>query len=287
MAMISLIELRATYLNLQLAWPDKWPGLPIIFDQCVNQLGWELSAMSALPQTFSLYHCSKELAEFIEENGISQFDKNQEPAYHSRLHIADTIVGLTALLLAQRSANDLDVPTQSHLEMLAMTAMLGHDLMHDGSINTYPEELETKSIHHLRPFLTEQHVPGQDIKLIEKIILMTDPAKVSLHHRSIKNIFFDIQFANCLGVLLQEADILASCFEDIGRVRTLLLAKEWSHRFPNESIRLTTPHGRLNFLKTNAQFSSPASHILGIPEMVIEQIQSIQNFLIKPLCPSP
>ena len=281
MAMISLIELRETYLNLQLAWPDKWPGLPIIFDQCVNQLGWELSAMSALPQTFSLYHCSKELAEFIEENGKSQFDKNQEPAYHSRLHIADTIVGLTALLLAQRSANDLDVPTQSHLEMLAMTAMLGHDLMHDGSINTYPEELETKSIHYLRPFLTEQHVPGQDIKLIEKIILMTDPAKVALHHTSIKNIFFDIQVADCLGVLLQEADILASCFEDIGRVRTSFLAKEWSHRFPSKSKLLITRQGRLNFLETNARFSSPASHILGIPEMVTTQIQSIHSSLVK------
>jgi len=279
--MISLIQLRATYLNLQLAWPDKWPGLPIIFDQCVNQLGWELSAMSALPQTFSLYHCSKELAEFIEENGKSQFDKNQEPAYHSRLHIADTIVGLTALLLAQRSANDLDVPTQSHLEMLAMTAMLGHDLMHDGSINTYPEELETKSIHYLRPFLTEQHVPGQDIKLIEKIILMTDPAKVSLHHTSIKNIFFDIQVADCLGILLQEADILASCFEDIGRVRTSFLAKEWSHRFPSKSKLLITRQGRLNFLETNARFSSPASHILGIPEMVTTQIQSIHSSLVK------
>jgi hypothetical protein len=281
MAMISLIELRETYLNLQLAWPDKWPGLPIIFDQCVNQLGWELSAMSALPQTFSLYHCSKELAEFIEENGKSQFDKNQEPAYHSRLHIADTIVGLTALLLAQRSANDLDVPTQSHLEMLAMTAMLGHDLMHDGSINTYPEELETKSIHYLRPFLTEQHVPEQDIKLIEKIILMTDPAKVSLHHTSIKNIFFDIQVADCLGILLQEADILASCFEDIGRVRTSFLAKEWSHRFPSKSKLLITRQGRLNFLETNARFSSPASHILGIPEMVTTQIQSIHSSLVK------
>jgi len=281
MAMISLIELRETYLNLQLAWPDKWPGLPIIFDQCVNQLGWELSAMSALPQTFSLYHCSKELAEFIEENGKSQFDKNQEPAYHSRLHIADTIVGLTALLLAQRSANDLDVPTQSHLEMLAMTAMLGHDLMHDGSINTYPEELETKSTHHLRPFLTEQHVPGQDIKLIEKIILMTDPAKVALHHTSIKNIFFDIQVADCLGILLQEADILASCFEDIGRVRTSFLAKEWSHRFLSKSKLLITRQGRLNFLETNARFSSPASHILGIPEMVTTQIQSIHSSLFK------
>lgn len=279
--MISLIELRETYLNLQLAWPDKWPGLPIIFDQCVNQLGWELSAMSALPQTFSLYHCSKELAEFIEENGKSQFDKNQEPAYHSRLHIADTIVGLTALLLAQRSANDLDVPTQSHLEMLAMTAMLGHDLMHDGSINTYPEELETKSTHHLRPFLTEQHVPGQDIKLIEKIILMTDPAKVALHHTSIKNIFFDIQVADCLGILLQEADILASCFEDIGRVRTSFLAKEWSHRFLSKSKLLITRQGRLNFLETNARFSSPASHILGIPEMVTTQIQSIHSSLFK------
>ena len=282
MAMISLIELRATYLNLQRAWPDKWPGLPVVFDQCMNQLGWEQSLTSALPQTFSLYHCSKELAEFIEENGKSQFDKNQEPAYHSRLHIADTIVGLTALLLAQRSANDLDMQTQSHLEMLAMTAMLGHDLMHDGSINTYPEELESKSIHQLRPFLTEQRVNGQDIRLIEKLILMTDPAKVSLHHRSIKNIFFDIQVADCLGVLLQEADILASCFEDVGKVRTLLLAKEWSHRFPSDSTRLTTPDGRLSFLKTNAQFSSPASHILGIPELVREQIQSVQNFLSKP-----
>jgi hypothetical protein len=230
-----------------------------------------------------LYHCSKELAEFIEENGKSQFDKNEEPAYHSRLHIADTIVGLTALFLAQRSANDLDMQTQSHLEMLAMTAMLGHDLMHDGSINTYPEELESKSIHHLWPFLTEQRVHGQDIKLIEKIILMTDPAKVSLHHRSIKNIFFDIQVADCLGVLLQEADILASCFEDIGRVRTLLLAKEWSHQFASESIRLTTPHGRLNFLKTNAQFSSPASDILGIPEIVRTQILSLQISLSKPV----
>ena len=281
MAMISLIELRETYLNLQLAWPDKWPGLPIIFDQCVNQLGWEYSSRSALPQTFSLYHCSKELAEFIEENGKSQFDKNQEPAYHSRLHIADTIVGLTALLLAQRSANDLDVPTQSHLEMLAMTAMLGHDLMHDGSINTYPEELETKSIHYLRPFLTEQHLPVQDIKLIEKIILMTDPAKVALHHTSIKNIFFDIQVADCLGILLQEADILASCFEDIGRVRTSFLAKEWSHRFPSKSKLLITRQGRLNFLETNARFSSPASHILGVPEMVTTQIQSIHSSLIK------
>jgi hypothetical protein len=279
MAMISLIELRATYLNLQRAWPDKWPGLPVVFDQCMNQLGWEQSLTSALPQTFSLYHCSKELAEFIEENGKSQFDKNQEPAYHSRLHIADAIVGLTALLLAQRSANDLDMPTQSHLEMLVMTAMLGHDLMHDGSINTYPEELETKSIHHLRPFLTEQHVPVQDIKLIEKLILMTDPAKVSLHHRSIKNIFFDIQVADCLGVLLQEADILASCFEDIGRARTLLLAKEWSHRFPSKANHLQTQQGRLNFLKINAQFSSPASHILGIPEIVRAQIQFIQNSL--------
>ena len=282
MAMISLIELRATYLNLQRAWPDKWPGLPVVFDQCMNQLGWKQSLTSALPQTFSLYHCSKELAEFIEENGKSQSDKSQEPAYHSRLHIADTIVGLTALLLAQRSANNLDIPTQSHLEMLAMTAMLGHDLMHDGSINTYPEELETKSIHHLKPFLTEQRVHGQDIKLIEKIILLTDPAKVLLHHRSIKNIFFDIQVADCLGVLLQEADILASCFEDVGKVRTLLLAKEWSHRFPSDSTRLTTPDGRLSFLKTNAQFSSPASHILGIPELVREQIQSVQNFLSKP-----
>ena len=34
--MISLIELRETYLNLQLAWPDKWPSLPVIFDQCMN-----------------------------------------------------------------------------------------------------------------------------------------------------------------------------------------------------------------------------------------------------------
>jgi hypothetical protein len=184
-------------------------------------------------------------------------------------------------LLAQRSANDLDVPTQSHLEMLAMTAMLGHDLMHDGSINTYPEELETKSIHYLRPFLTEQHVPEQDIKLIEKIILMTDPAKVSLHHTSIKNIFFDIQVADCLGILLQEADILASCFEDIGRVRTSFLAKEWSHRFPSKSKLLITRQGRLNFLETNARFSSPASHILGIPEMVTTQIQSIHSSLVK------
>ena len=275
--MLRLDELHLTYLNLQNAWPDKWPGLPFIYRQCVTQLGWDHALISASPDTNSLYACSKDLSLFIEKNGSAQFANNQEPAYHSRLHIADTIVGLTALLLAQRSFNELDLRKQLHLEMTAMVAMLGHDLLHDGSVNTYPEELERKSIDFLRPYLNEHGIAKRDIKIIDQLILMTDPMSVPEHHQLARQSIFDVKNVDCLGLLVQEADILASCVNGIAKVRTMLLAKEWRHQYPSRSSHLLTSEGRLKFLTSFAQFSSPASRIMGIPAMVQKEIKSLED----------
>ena len=275
--MLSLDELKLTYQNLQNTWPVNWPGLPKVYQQCVNQLGWDHSLISAKPELNSLYKCSIYLSSFIEKNGKIDFDKNQEPAYHSRLHIADTIVGLTTLLLAQRSCNKLDLQKQLHLELTAMLAMLGHDLLHDGSVNTYPEELERRSIRFLRPILSEHNVFKSDIKIIEQIILMTDPMNVPKHHEHVRQSIFDIKNVDCLGLLLQEADILASSINGIAEVRTMLLAKEWSHRYPSRSSNLVTPEGRLNFLTSYAQFSSPACQILGIPLVIREEISFLKD----------
>jgi hypothetical protein len=275
--MLSLDELKLTYLNLQNAWPRKWPGLPFIYRQCVTQLGWDHSLISALPDINALYACSNNLSLFIEKNGSVQFAKNQEPAYHSRLHIADTIVGLTALLLAQRSFNKLDLQKQLHLEMTAMLAMLGHDLLHDGSVNNYPEELERQSIHFLRPFLNDQGVAKRDIKTIDQLILMTDPMSVPKHHQRVSQSIFDVANVDCLGLLLQEADILASSVNGSAKVRTMLLAKEWRHQYPSRSSHLLTPEGRLKFLTSFAQFSSPASRILDIQGMIQKEIKSLQD----------
>ena len=275
--MLSIDGLKLTYLNLQNAWPGKWPGLPFVYRQCVTQLGWDHSLISASPEIHSLYACSKNLSLFIEKNGSAQFAKNQEPAYHSRLHIADTIVGLTALLLAQRSFNKLDLQKQLHLEMTAMVAMLGHDLLHNGSVNKYPEELERQSIRFLRPFLNEHGVANRDIKIIDQLILMTDPMSVPKHHQHVRQSIFDVKNVDCLGLLVQEADILASCVNGSAKVRTMLLAKEWRHQYPTRSSHLLTSEGRLKFLTSFAQFSSPASRIMGIPAMVQKEIKSLED----------
>jgi hypothetical protein len=275
--MLSHDELKLTYLNLQNAWPGKWLGLPLIYQQCIYQLGWDHSLISASSDINSLYACSKDLSCFIEKNGSAQFEKNLEPAYHSRLHIADTIVGLTALLLAQRSFDYLDEQKQLHLEMTAMVAMLGHDLLHDGSVNQFPEELERQSIRFLRPFLNQHAVAKRDIKTIDQLILMTDPMSVLDHHQHVKQSFFDVRNVACLGLLLQEADILASCVTGVAKVRTMLLAKEWRLQYPTRSSHLLTPEGRLNFLTSFAQFSSPASQLIGIPAMVQKEIKSLQD----------
>lgn len=275
--MLSHDELKLTYLNLQNAWPGKWPGLPLIYQQCIYQLGWDHSLISASSDINSLYACSKDLSCFIEKNGSAQFEKKQEPAYHSRLHIADTIVGLTALLLAQRSFDNLDEQKQLHLEMTAMVAMLGHDLLHDGSVNQFPEELERQSIRFLRPFLNQHAVAKRDIKTIDQLILMTDPMSVLDHHQHVKQSFFDVRNVACLGLLLQEADILASCVTGVAKFRTMLLAKEWRLQYPTRSSHLLTPEGRLNFLTSFAQFSSPASQLIGIPAMVQKEIKSLQD----------
>ena len=273
---MTLQDLHAIYLNLESAWGAGWPGLPRVLEGCLTQLGRaNLSGLSARDR--ALESCCRELAEFIELGGQALARSGDEPAYHNRLHIADTLVGLTVLLLVNREIASVPDETPSHAEWLAMLATLAHDLLHDGTVNRFPEELESRAVKHLEPFMKKHRVSKADQRVIGRLILMTEPGKVPHHHAQMVGRPYDIGNPACLGVLVEEADILPSCFRDIGARRTASLLAEWRKTAPHRVSMLEDPRARINFLQYAGVFSSPASRRLGIDEMVAEQLRELRQ----------
>jgi hypothetical protein len=81
---------------------------------------------------------------------------------------------------------------------------------------------------------------------------------------------------DCLAVLVQEADIVASTLAVTGTDLTRSLAQEWESDQPAMAKTLLTVEGRLRFLEYGALFSSPASRWMGIQQARQAQIDAIR-----------
>jgi hypothetical protein len=73
-----------------------------------------------------------------------------------------------------------------------------------------------------------------------------------------------------MAILLEEADILASCLPNTGPALGESLKQEWQKAEFAAASTVATPAGRRVFLR-NALFSSPASLDLAIPQKVSQQ----------------
>ena len=286
---MNIKELQATLIGLNDCWGSQWLGLPLFMSQCLVRLGYS-STLRLSPSTQAVHDCIQSVALLIEQDGQARAALNQEPDYHNRLHVANTLAALTTLLLLQRQCRGADGPNDDgggdggrsmplHIEWLAMLIMLSHDLLHDGSINNQTSQIEARSVAYLKPLLSQHRVDLADQHTIQMIILLTDASLVKAGHEKIKNKPFFIEDMDCLTVLIQEADILASAMPEVGPLLTKQLASEWAKINHHGMSALTTTTGRIEFLRHGALFSSPASQLLGMNAVKSAQLWALGEYV--------
>jgi hypothetical protein len=271
---MTIKELQATFIRLNDCWGPQWPGLPLVMNDCLVRLGHQSAAVMG-NRTQAIHDCMQCVAQLIEEDGKVRASLNQEPDYHNRLHVANTLEALTSLLLLQRQHGDAERTILSPMEWTAMLIMLSHDLLHDGCVNKWKSQIEARSVEYLKPFMRQHNVDQADQHIIKAIILMTDSTMVKAGHEKIKNKPFFIEDIDCLTVLIQEADILASAMPEVGPLLTKQLASEWAKINHHGISALTTASGRIEFLRHGALFSSPASQLLGINAVKSAQLLAL------------
>lgn len=267
----SLQDLQRQFARYRECWPERWPGLPAIVSECLLMLGY--SEESVLDSRLAAVRdCMAAAAEAVEQDGRERALQGSEPAYHNRLHIADTLASMAFLLLHSR---DAVADTPSRTEWLLMLCMLSHDYLHTGRVNRVPAELEQASVDGLRPMMQAAGMVDEDQALVAELILMTDPTRVGGTHRALGSKHFDLSDFDAMAALLQESDILASALPVVGVEQTRRLATEWSAFSETMARGLLVTGGRVTFLRDYACFSSPASRRLGIPELISQQLAAL------------
>ena len=268
-------DLVSRLLELRQAWGTHWIGLETLARSCLDRLGIRADRV-ARADTKAVIRCFLSLAGQIEAQAIVQSQASEEPAYHSRLHLADVLLCMTELLLLSRSfSDDPNHMQREHEECLGLLVALTHDYGHDGSINRSIGQLEKRSCELLIPLLNEGGISEQDRLRVCQLILLTEPSCISNNHRNIKNKIFNINYLECLCVLINEADIMASVLPDTWPERTAALAKEWQSHSPQIAAQLNSHAGRLTILQKAALFSSPASQALGLNEIKNKEISQL------------
>jgi hypothetical protein len=272
----TLLQLNAGLRNLRQVWPDRWPGLRLVFDRSWEQLGFSRPRRGSRDDR--LLSFGRAVSEQVEADGAMRFARGDEPHYHNRLHISDTLVCMTFLLKASRHLGvpGADDPVRA---ALALAIMAGHDYLHPGGLNTKPAEFEARAVCDLQPLMIQADLDHRDREDLAQCILATEPSRVKAFHQEVSQRPFDLKLTGCLAVLVQEADILASTLPQTQENLTQALSMEWAPIQPEAACKLLLPQNRLLFLEHAALFSSPASLLLGLDKVKVKQMRAIKSRL--------
>lgn len=305
-----LSTLEAALRALRQAWPDEWPGLPVVVSSCLDHLGFDRRH----PRCAFRIECLEEIARLVEADGATRAGAGIEPAYHNRLHVADTLVSLAVLIRTQYELESTRLaegsgraemaravlrtghsggtgggpgrtrPTplwnrppfagRAALAIEAMIAMVAHDYLHDGTVNRHIGQLEARSCAAVDAVLAARGLPGPARARIRRWIMATDPLVIADHHRRLKGRPFSIGEPDCLQLLINEADILVSSLPDFGQAQTEALASERAANGISSADSLLSPASRRQFLERVALFTSDASHRLGLAQIRSDQLET-------------
>jgi len=275
-------DLQTDMLLLRLRWPQQWPGMTWVLTACLKRLGHpELASGASMPlggtqRYWRLRASAYAMAEAVEAFHAAMAEKACEAEYHNRLHFADCMFSLCALLRAAQPDPLQSSERVDEQEMLLMLVMLAHDFEHDGRVNRAPMEMETLSSGAALRLLHGKGLDDQDLVIVGKIIRYTDPAMVPANHREVLGREFSLEDPHWLQVLANEADILASSLPQFGSSLADALAREWRDTHPAMADGVVSDRGRLYFFEQVALFSSPASHALGLASVRQQQIDAIK-----------
>ena len=273
-----LQDLTASLSNLRRPWPNQWPGLPLVFNRALQELG--LGHVRKGTPAHRLLKFGQMVSEQAEQDGVQLHAKGQEPAYHNRLHIADTLVCMTYLL---KTAAALKVPGSHQPGLLAMALciMVGHDFRHPGGSNAEPGEFEARAVQDLQPMMAAAGLSLAERHTLGRCIMATDPILTKGIHLQVLNRPYDLRQIDSLTVLVLEADIMASSLPQTASNLTRSLAIEWAPKQPEAAAKLLLPQNRVLFLEHAALFSSPAANRLGLNAVKRRQIARIEHDLLN------
>jgi len=246
--------LLSSYGFLRHSWQTKWIGLPQIIKYCAEYL--KLDTNGEQDHVNTLLNAAMAVANQIESE-IGYGIDTAEPAYHNRLHFADslTTISLQCKLEVQNGAKH-DHAWQTALLLIAVA----HDFRHPGHINRHVSDIESTSVKFLIPILKGMNISALWIERIANAILRSDFTLVKENHSRVQGTAFGWN-NEWAAVLLNEADVMASASADFGPSLSSALSLEWQAiNFPAYATVATEP-GRRQFL-SSIQFSSYSGRIL-------------------------
>lgn len=264
------------YRQLRSRWPDDWPGLAAVMRGVVT---W-LDAPSALGGCAVVPRVLIDCAEAVESSGRARARRVGEPAYHNRLHVADTLVSMASLIKARRRLLGASGAGLTRFEMLCLLTMTVHDFQHPGRCNRGAQEIEQMSLARFAPHARRIGLSESDWALVCHLVLLTDPTGVAQVHDRWHRDRVTAKGSGTraeMALLVTEADVLASALEFPGVELTRSLAREWQRPHPEMASGLLSEEGRLRFLSAGVRFSSDAADALGVKEAIRAQIASIRR----------
>ena len=186
---------------------------------CVAKRAIALCGLSSMP-TFHdpLIRTFWSVVENVEKEGAKLHVLGAELTYHNRVHVKDTLNTLAYLLSTTAPLEDED-------RLLALIAMAGHDLYHEGKTNDQlkvpQEEVTARLLEESCLFL----LTAQQKKKVLNWIVGTNPDQVLSNH-----VIFKKQNKNCenlIQILINESDIAASLNPSLsfGLTRSLLIER--------------------------------------------------------------
>lgn len=276
-----LADTVSAYRQLRSRWPDEWPGLAHVMQGAV---AW-LNEAALGDRRANVPHTLIESAHSVELSGRARAAVAMEPAYHNRLHVADTLVSMTSLLKARRRLHGTPATDMSHFEMICLLTMTVHDFDHAGRCNRRPKEIERRSLARFAPQARRIGLNESDWMLVRQLVLSTDPQGVAeVHEQFIGEASVNGSESTGvsgtlaeMAVLVTEADVLASALEFPGVELTQSLAREWQQPHPDMADSLMSAQGRIRFLSSGARFSSGAAHALGVTQSIREHLDRLKQ----------
>lgn len=233
-----------------------WIGVPQVLDTCISLL--------IAPDQFRQRHCNLiRSARMVAINIELNANQIVEPNYHNRLHFCDALTGICILMLIEKERTGV---TEEYWCALLLLIVVSHDYMHPGGQNKQAMEIENNTIHHLRRIWSVCPIDNLSLDYLTYIIQKSDPRYVGENHKIVINVPFEWNKLWAT-VLVNEADIIASCTTQFGSKLGQQLLSELQHNEVCENLLYLTHEIRRNFLES-ASFSSPASHILKIQSQV-------------------
>ncbi len=271
-----LADAVEAYGQLRSRWPDDWPGLAEVMRGVVT---W-LDAPSAIAGPAEVPRMLIDCAEVVESSGRALARRVGEPAYHNRLHVADTLVSMASLIKARRHLLGTLRAGLTRFETICLLTMTVHDFRHPGRCNRAPQEIERMSLARFTPHARRIGLSESDWALICYLVLLTDPTGVAQVHDRWPQDRIPAKASGTraeMAILVTEADVLASALEFPGVELTRSLAREWRAPHPELASSLLSEEGRLRFLSAGVRFSSHAADALGVKRALRKQIASIRT----------